>query len=101
MSRDGNYLALGHEEKVLIYNLMDIRKPVKTPYLPGDNLKEIVKGQKLSFSQRLSFSLDGSKIITATRDGKGSIKFDLCDNKGNPIWSWTSPRRNSTHVSII
>jgi hypothetical protein len=95
MSRDGNYLALGLEKKVLIYNLVDIRNPVMTPCLLRDNLKEIR-------TQRLNFSLDGSKLITATRDGRGSIRFDLFDLRDNNkrLWCRATEGRKGTQVSI-
>jgi hypothetical protein len=80
MSRDGNYLALGFGRKVLIRNLLDVELPKETLYNLSGDLKEGIE------SQRLSFSPDGSKFITATHGYCRMLEIGLYDTKGK-VWS--------------
>jgi hypothetical protein len=92
ISQDGNNLALGLDRKVYLYNLRDTPRQVETLGL-SDVLEQSIK------SQRLNFSLDGSKIAVATRDGGGNIEACLWDHESKVGWSNLTTARRGRRVS--
>jgi WD40 repeat protein len=81
ISQDGNFLAIGRDRKVYLYNLRDTECHMDTL----DVHEKLEQGIE---SQRLNFSLDGSKLVLATRDGSGNIGVRLYahESKVGSVW---------------
>jgi len=85
MSLNGNYVAVGSDGEISIWNIKDDTNPAR---------KIMLSDSKVVNSQRINFSRDGSKVVIATRQPKGQIEIILFDHlDSREIWRRTNPKR--------
>jgi WD40 repeat protein len=89
VSRDGKYLAVGLDRKVFLYDLLNVERQME-PLSLSTELPQSIE------SQRLNFSLDGSKIVLATRYGSGSIEVRVYAHETKAGWSQCTKAMSTT-----
>jgi hypothetical protein len=90
MSRNGDFVSLALGRTVLIYNLRDAEHTSTPARYTLPFAVEPHPGY-----QTMSFSSDGTEVITATLEMSGQVNISLCDCNGKRTWSKKVASANS------